>query len=560
MPSIDDYKQYLIRTDYGLVFLVAATAICVMITIVLWRRWPRFFAFRPSIAAAAIVFVTTFTSPWVGFIAAFGYLGLEIPVKRIRLTPHLILLIALTLRLPLMFMSFWYDEAFTARLATLPLSGLSPAIQADVHPPLYYTVIWIWSHLAGHTEFMLRLPSLAFGLLSIYLLYKLVIALGLAERVALIAALLCAITPGAIYYSTELRSYSMMVCAVFGALICILQDRPRGFIISVALIAWLHNLGLLYVPVLAAAGLLYHLRNQFVSLDWDSDLLYTLPALFKWGPAALLAGLAAAIWLPLALAQSHAISDGFWISFDAGTPLWTLTLNLMYLPREMILPLMLPYIALTFLSLWLSRAWLRNRRGQLALILIVAVPALAVLISLLWVPVYLPRVFLPVTLIGLIPLGYGLERHRRVVGAVAIPVLITSLLVFFSTVHLIRPDYRSMVAQGCAGATAMYYTAIDTAITIAPDTGLPSLVWPGSSDRGGTFKPGELPLFGFQPGDLSQFAGQKVCLAYIFTPRTLQSERDRVAQLLASYPHSTREYDIHPELQVDVYQLEVKAS
>ena len=560
MPSIEDYKQYLIRADYGLVFLVMLTALCVAITILLWRRWPRFRVIAPLIGWPAIVGGFFLANPLLAGIGATWPIAFLTSKRKLLNLPSL-LIGALLLRLPLMFMSFWYDEAFTARMASLSWSQLWPAIQADVHPPPYYVLIWLWSRIVGHSEFMLRLPSLAFGMLSLYLLYRLVKVAGLSESVALIAALLCAVTPSAIYYSTELRSYSIMLCAVFGALICILEDRPIGFIICTVLIAWFHNLGLLYVPVLCLLAYLYRqkswqaimIHRELVTGVIQSDLFI----LRYWRLSLLTTLVLSIVWLPLAIQQSHSITDGFWIYFDAGTPLWTLTLNLMYLPREYIIPLMLPYIALTALTFWIARRWLLSAAGRLVLILVVAVPMLAVLVSLLWAPIYLPRLFLPVTLLALIPLAYALQSHRHVVGAVALPLLIGSLLVFYSNVALIRPDYRSMLAQGCADSSAIYFTAIDTAITFAPDTDLPALVWPGSSDRGDTFLPGQLHLFNFEEGEISALKGQTVCLAYIFTPRTLQSEREKVAQILATYEYDGVINLLHSELEVDFYQLRI---
>lgn len=580
MPPIQDYQQYLLRTDYSILLLLMATALCVGIVIILWRRWLRFHDIG-RLTPIALLLAFNGATPLMGAVSGAASL-VALHRERIRLPKislKTILFIAALLRIPDLFDTFWYDEAFTQRITTLSLPQLWPAIRADVHPPLFYSFTWLWARLVGlpiqivgHQEFWLRLPSLAFGLFSIYLLYRLVIAVGLSERVALITAFLCAITPSSIYYSTELRMYAMLLCAVFGALICIFEDRPKLFVVCVALIAWLHNLGLMYVPVICLAAVIYHFRdmtyrelhfpfprplpaNQWIQLQ-GYDLVQLRPR-WRWPLTAVAACLLAALWLPLALQQSHAISDGFWITFDAGTPFWTFIFNLMYVPREFILPLLLPYFALLCFGFYSARHWLRTLPGALLLMILFGVPAIAILISLVWAPVYLARTFLPLTLLALIPLAIAIDRLERIVLPIAAPLLLCSLVVFYGTVHLIRPDYQSMIDQGCAGATAVYYTAIDTAFTIAPDTKLPSLVWSGGTDRGQTFLPGEMPLFNFQEGSINQLAGQTVCVPYIFTPRTLQPERDLIQTLLATYPHITHEYDVDSELQVDVYELRV---
>jgi len=555
MPTIDAYKAYLYRSDYSLLFLAAAVALCVLITIRLWRHWPRFRTVAQNMGYSPGVFFLAAASPLIGLLAALTSTAASLTIKLPRFTFRPILLAALLLRLPLMFQGYWYDEAFTERLTTLPLDRLFPAILSDTHPPLYYSAIWLWSRLAGHSEFMLRLPSLVYGLLAVYLLYRLVIALGLSERSALIAAALCAITPSAIYYSTEARSYAMLTCAVLGALICIFEDRPKAFVVCVAFCGWLHHLGLFYVPVLLTAAWILHSGDP--RQEGYFILLISHPG--RWRLAIFAAIAAACVWLPLAYIQSGSIADGFWIYFNSGTPVWMLTLNLMYLPRAYILPILLPYIALLAFGFYISRRRLMQRPGAALLVVMIGAPALAVLASMVWAPVFLPRIFLPITLLALIPLAYALDTRWQIVARVAAPVLLASVIVFYSTSSLLRPDFRPMVAEGCSGATAMFYTALDTAISIAPYWSAESRVWNGGTDRGLTFKPEQMPLFGFQDGEISELAGRQVCIVYVYSPRTLQSERDELARLLAAYPHTSREYPVHSELKVDAYVLQVKS-
>lgn len=542
MPTIDVYREHLYRSDYSLIFLVAAVFVCVLITIRLWRTWPRFRSIAGSAGHVPLGLLIIVINPMIGLLAALSTWPVLFrwSFPRFRPTIRHVLFLALLLRLPVMFQAFWYDEAFTERLTMLSLPQLWPAILSDTHPPLYYTSMWLWSKVFGHSEFMLRLPSLLLGLLAVFLLYRLVRAIGLTERTALIAAGLMAITPSAIYYATEARNYAALTCAVFGALVCIFEDRPKSFIISVALCAWLHNLGLFYVPMLIGAALLYQNPSR------------------RWFSAITVGGLLSLVWLPLTIQQSKSISDGFWIYFNAGTPFWILPFNLMYIPREYILPVMLPYIALLAFGFWMSRRWLRMVSGAALLLVMSGVPLLAIAVSLVWAPVFLPRNFLPITLLALIPLAYALEKHWRIVASVALPVLLTSLILFYGAIHLLKPDYRQMVADGCQGATAMFYTALDTAITIAPEWPGKSIVWDAGTDKGLTFKPDQMPLFDFQDGEISELAGQQVCVVYIFTPRTLQSERDEVARIVSTYPHTSKTYDVDSEQEVQVYIFDVK--
>ncbi len=568
MPSLLDYKDHLIRSDYGMLFLVALTALGASLIIFLYRKW----------ATAPGMILDSEDELQDAFAS---HLNLKLP----RLNIVVVLIVGLVLRLPLMSQSFWYDEAFTQRLTTLSLAQLPAAIMADTHPPLFYSLIWLWSRIVGsHSEFLLRLPSLGFGLLFIYLLYRLVKAAGLSETTALIAALLCAVTPSAIYYATELRNYAMLTCAVFGSLLCILEDRPKGFILCTVLVGWLHNLGLFYVPILCLGALLYHhhvlitlplqalakdtMRHANQWIHYERLSLVEAPAIRHWSMrrwviASILAGALSLLWLPLTLQQSNSISDGFWIYFNPAVPAWLFSLNLIYVPVELIFPLLLPYIGLNFLGFYGARRFLlKTTPGRLLLLVMIGVPLLSVLVSLIWAPVFLPRIFLPLTLLMLVPLAETIHRQRTTILPGAVILSLAGLAVLYATAApLTRPDYKAIIQDGCQGATGLYATAIDTAITVSPYWDASEqgniLVWGGSSDRGGTFKPGQLPLYGFEPGEISDLKGQTVCMVYIFTPRTLEPEREKVAEIVRQYSTTVQEFKLHDELEVDVYQVEV---
>lgn len=340
LPTIEEYQAHLLRSDYGMI-VIAFLALAVAVTLmVFWRRVPYLQAIIPT--------------P---------------PMPPVRLQNlKTVLIVGLVLRLPLMSQSFWYDEAFTHLITTLSGSQLWPAIRADVHPPPYYAFMWVWSRIAGNSEIALRLPSLVFGLLMIMLAYRLALAIKLTQSTSLIAAALVAVTPVTIYYSTEARSYAMLTCAVLGALIAVFEDRPLLFVFSVVAVAWLHNLGLLYVPVLVLAALLYNWQHvrifSYQVGEWlcrgemPPNTWIESPApqpRQKWCVASATAIFAASIWLPLTLVQTSAISDGFWITFDTGTPFQSLAFNLMYVPTNAILLVLLPYIAGLTGCVWVAR-------------------------------------------------------------------------------------------------------------------------------------------------------------------------------------------------------------
>ncbi len=106
--------------------------------------------------------------------------------------------------------SLWYDETFASRLKlTFSLPGLA-WIFYDTHPPLYNFLMLLWNHVFGESELSLRsLPFLCS-------LAAIVVTAGIArdiggKQVALVAALMMALSGASVYYAQEARSYSLII-------------------------------------------------------------------------------------------------------------------------------------------------------------------------------------------------------------------------------------------------------------------------------------------------------------------------------------------------------------
>lgn len=109
--------------------------------------------------------------------------------------------------------SLWLDEAIGA-LAVRDLSYydlIFKFLKIDNHPPLYYFILKGWTSLLGYSEFSLRLPSILFGVGTIYLTFIIARkAVGKAlSPFPIITAILIATSQFHIYYSQEARMYSM---------------------------------------------------------------------------------------------------------------------------------------------------------------------------------------------------------------------------------------------------------------------------------------------------------------------------------------------------------------
>jgi hypothetical protein len=103
---------------------------------------------------------------------------------------------------------FWYDEAFTGVAIKERFWGMIDMIIKDVHPPLYYVSVKIFSSFFGYSVFGIRLYSAIFGVLGIWVVYLLTKNL-FGKKAALWASAVMAISPFAIQYSQEARMYAM---------------------------------------------------------------------------------------------------------------------------------------------------------------------------------------------------------------------------------------------------------------------------------------------------------------------------------------------------------------
>lgn len=126
---------------------------------------------------------------------------------------YLILLLAFILRLPLLNGSFWLDEAAQYLESARPLTE-QLQIRDDFQPPLMHLLTFIAIRLGSlfnyqSTEWFLRLAvSLIPGVITIWAIYQ--IALKLFDRkVALLTSLFLATSSFHIFYSQELRPYSL---------------------------------------------------------------------------------------------------------------------------------------------------------------------------------------------------------------------------------------------------------------------------------------------------------------------------------------------------------------
>jgi mannosyltransferase len=213
--------------------------------------------------------------------------------------------------------SLWYDETVSAYLASQSIPDLIAHTAHDIHPPAYYLLLHLWTRLAGRSEFALAFFSLAFGLLLIPLCYALARRL-IGRPVAVWAALLVAISPYNLWYSQEVRMYTLGAALGLAALWCALgivadrrpaEDKPA------------RRRYYLYYILAAAAGLyvLYYFAFLLVVLGLSIAGWLAVRRRFRPLRAWLLTQLGVLLlylpWLPIAWRQATDPPVPPWRSF-----------------------------------------------------------------------------------------------------------------------------------------------------------------------------------------------------------------------------------------------------
>lgn len=109
--------------------------------------------------------------------------------------------------------SSWFDDLYSSTVAANPHLPLINAFKDPGNPPLFYLVLRLWHELFGWSESSGRMLCVVIGVLGIVSLYCFV-KLLCGRKLAILAALLLAVSTTHIGYSNEIRSYILQMALV----------------------------------------------------------------------------------------------------------------------------------------------------------------------------------------------------------------------------------------------------------------------------------------------------------------------------------------------------------
>ncbi len=175
--------------------------------------------------------------------------------------------------------SLWFDEAYSVFIARQPLLEIPRLLSTyDTHPPLHYVLLHVWMTLFGSTEVAVRLPSVLASLGVVVLTFLLGRRLA-GDRVAVLAALLIALSPFQILSAQEARMYPFLTLFGLGAAyalwLAIEEDKPRYWIayaMCTVLALYTHHFALLLLLFQASYMLAFRRRDPILRrwLRWTA--------------------------------------------------------------------------------------------------------------------------------------------------------------------------------------------------------------------------------------------------------------------------------------------------
>lgn len=345
--------------------------------------------------------------------------------------------------------SLWFDEVFSRNVAVMSdiPTIARDGVAGDVHPPLYFMLLNVWTHFVGDSAVALRMLSALIALLALPAYYHLG-RLLFDRRTGTIALLLGAISPFQIYYAQEARQYALSIMLAAWAaigLIALIRGKRYG---------WpLYVLG-------AVGGLYTHYFTGLMLAAIHLWLIFYGPARRAWRRWLSADIIIALLFVPQLFQfthQSAAVLSGFWIDRpNLGDPVTTLA----FLMFSTTLPSILSEVAGITLVMaglviagfdMLTRVPTRIRSYWILCIGTIITPLLfALIFSLLRSPIYLQKSFGLLSPFLLMALASGVAYVRPPsLGAIRSIGLI-GLMIFGTVSHALTPDIRKPPFQQIA--------------------------------------------------------------------------------------------------------------
>ena len=340
-------------------------------------------------------------------------------------------LLALLLRFLAARQSLGGDELFSLEVAYRPTLGdVIDGVRGplEITPPGFFVFAWAFAKL-GDPTYWLKATSVVAGTLTVPVIYALG-ARTVGRGAGLVAGLLFAISPYAVFYGSEARAYALtgLFVALSTLFLLIALERGRwpwwvAFGVAVAASMYAHYIAAFPLAVEVVWALWYH-RHR-----WRPLLLACAGAAVAYIP-----------WIPGLLDDrtspyQHAISRVWPFTLNyvgtaieqwvAGVPTWRAA----KVPGPGALVLLIVGVVLLAGGLWVARS--RLPRPSPALVLLIGLALAGPVLAALW-SLFEPSVFVPRSFVASLPaltllVGAAVLAVPRLAGVVAAACLVVGL-------------------------------------------------------------------------------------------------------------------------------------
>ena len=433
----------------------------------------------------------------------------------------------------------WYDEAFTAWAARLPLADLLRAVAGDVHPPLWYLVEAVAVRFLGNgnppSAGLLRLPAALCSIAALALIPALSKALGLSRQTGTVATWVLALSPFQVWYAQEGRMYALLLLAVEAGALGLFSGRLWLYGIASTVMLYTHNIGGFYWLLLMFWPVLDLVIRQ--AKGYNPNWMVNRKGWLFWSWVAALLYLP---WGVVAAKQAGAVAGSFWVQRPTVGAIPLTLHKLLWGPAPPWLgDLLVPLSAL----LVLVAVWGGVRGKRWALLWLAFVPLLITWIVSQFTPILIERLMIGCTPFLALLLGEmaGRSENARLVLGLAgvLAILVVSLFLFDPTVQ--RGDVGRFVEPVQAqydGGDAVLHTCIPSYVLLsiyAPE--MDHYLWRQANDLSQSLTDQTKQAMHMRETTVEQLLQDhaRVWVYYSDSPVTSEAERAENARIRATY-------------------------
>lgn len=196
--------------------------------------------------------------------------------------------------------NMWFDEVYSWNLSLDSPKTIIETASGDIHPPLFYLTLKLWTNLFSDTVFSMRLLSVLLVIGGMFWTFRICRQLKISDGKILLILLLYTFSPLLIYYAQEVRMQSLNLFLSLGStyFFLLFLDKKKNihgivWAVFASLSIYTHYFALLILFSQFIILMVLYFRKQFDSKFIRRVFLFSLLPLLAFSP-----------WLPTFFKQT----------------------------------------------------------------------------------------------------------------------------------------------------------------------------------------------------------------------------------------------------------------